>query len=231
MTQLQSLLHDAGFYWGTFSGKADASTIAAVRAWQRSLGVADDGVVGRGDVIFVPHLPARLALDPASISVGASVAGGEAAVRVLGAPRLAIPMTNAQAEMMPGHAVVRLTSPSGRVWKARTGRQVLDRRQGTTTVTLTSFSGSAICGSSCGEIGVGGKTLIPARIVIVPTTSGLTVPTAAITTDAGGGAGVIDSAGKFRAVTVVASSAGTSVVSGVAEGLRVRVPADLQARS
>ncbi|PPH69738.1 hypothetical protein C5C45_04425 [Rathayibacter rathayi] len=58
--------------------------------------------------------------------------------------------------------------------------------------------------------------------------TGITVPTAALLTDADGSIAVTDDQGLEHAVTVTASARGMSVVDGVTEGLPVRVPAQGQ---
>lgn len=88
VTQLQELLAATGHFAGAPDGVFGRSTERAVRAWQQDLGLAADGVVRRGDVLFVPSLPARLALEP-DLAIGAAVAPGDPAVRVLRAtPRV-----------------------------------------------------------------------------------------------------------------------------------------------
>jgi hypothetical protein len=80
--QLQALLETLGYAVGEPDGRFGVAADSAVRAWQRGPGIEVDGVVRRGDVVFVPGLPARLALDP-EIAVGKALAGGEPAVQVL----------------------------------------------------------------------------------------------------------------------------------------------------
>lgn len=46
--QVQQMLTDLGFYRGEIGGEAGAMTVAAIKAWQKSLGVDQTGVVGAG---------------------------------------------------------------------------------------------------------------------------------------------------------------------------------------
>jgi peptidoglycan hydrolase-like protein with peptidoglycan-binding domain len=52
--QLERGLATAGYGTGTIDGTFDASTAAAVRAWQHDRGLADTGVVELGRIVFLP---------------------------------------------------------------------------------------------------------------------------------------------------------------------------------
>ena len=92
-------------------------------------------------------------------------------------------------------------------------------------VALTGRDGAVICGEACGEIPVTEPALLLSRIITVESVAGLTVPSAALVTDAAGEVAVIDESGERRPVQVVTSARGMSVIEGVDAGLRVRVPA------
>ena len=122
VAQLQRLLRALGQYSGSDDGKAGAATVVAIKAWQRSLGLPQTGTVEIGDVIFVPQLPTRVALDEEVIARGAMVSGSEQVVRALPlAPVFAVPVTDGQAAMMPAGTRVQSTSPGGKVWGAGGG--------------------------------------------------------------------------------------------------------------
>lgn len=226
VAQLQAMLQSLGLYAGAVDGEAGSGTVQAIMAWQKNLGVAQTGVVALGDVIFVPTLPTRVSLDPEVIARGASLSGGEEVVLGLPpAPEFALPVTEAQAGMIPTGTQVQITAPDGSVWEAVSTDQVADVETQTIIVGLAAPDGGVVCGESCGLVPVTGEARLSSVIVTVPTVEGLVVPSAALVTDASGEVAVIDEAGARMAVAVVTSARGMSVVEGVEEGTRVRVPA------
>lgn len=226
VAQVQSMLAARGLYSGPTDGKAGAGTVAAIKAWQKAAGMPQSGVVEAGDVIFVPTLPTRVALDDDVVVRGASLAGGEHVLRGLpAAPDFEVPVTEAQAAMMPTGTRVEITSPEGVLWIAFAGGRMPDPESGTIKVTLEGEDGGVICGEECAQIPVTGEALLTSKIVTVPTVTGLVVPSAALVTGADGKVAVIGDDGEWTPVTVVASARGMSVIEGVAQGTRVRVPA------
>ncbi|MDM4762115.1 peptidoglycan-binding domain-containing protein [Galbitalea sp. SE-J8] len=223
--QLQRLLISLGFYRGSISGTVDAATEIAVKAWQRSLGVVPDGVVRPGDLLYVAELPTRVALDPQAVAIGATLSGGEPVLSVLAdAPSFSIDVTTAQANQVPDGAGVDITGPDGAVWTSTVAsRRTADDGQ-TVTLALQAADGSAVCGEDCAAVPPQGRTLLDATIVVVPDTTGLVVPTAALVTAADGSTRVVDARGATHAVSVGATANGMAVVTGVDAGLHVRVP-------
>lgn len=228
IAQLQELLSSLGYQVGDADGSFDTATHRAVRAWQRDLGVEADGVVRRGDVVFVPGLPARLALAP-ELVVGAAVAGGEPAVQVLpDAPSFTIVMPENQARLVATGMAVEIPRSEGEPWRAEISEiQPDDGQRGGPVAVLAGAGGTPICGEDCGEIPLQEETLLPSVIQVVPEVDGVTVPAAALVTTAGGELGVVLAGGEFRPVTVVASASGTAVVEGVRVGEQVRTPGEL----
>lgn len=226
VAQLQTMLAATGAYRGPADGKAGAGTIAAIRAWQKGVGMPQTGVVEAGDVIFVPALPTRVALDSDIVARGATLSGGEEVLRGLPpSPDFVVPVTETQAGMMPAGTRVEITSPEGDMWVGLAATQAADPESGTVEVALEGDGGGAICGDQCGQVPVTGEALLASRIVAVPTVEGLVVPSAALVTGADGQVVVIDDKGERIPVSVVSSARGMSVVEGVDQGVRVRVPA------
>lgn len=224
--QVQQLLTDLGLYSGEVGGEAGAQTAAAIRAWQRDMGVEQTGVVQAGDVVFVPRLPTRVTLNTEVVARGAQLAGGEQVVSSLAeAPSFVVPVTDAQAAMMPAGTTVRITSPEQDVWEAVVTDQSVDPADGTVRARLAGVDGAVVCGDGCGQVPVTGEALLSSEIVIVPSESGLVVPSAAVVTSADGQTAVIDAAGERLPVTLVASARGMAIIDGVSAGTRVRVPA------
>jgi peptidoglycan hydrolase-like protein with peptidoglycan-binding domain len=224
VTQVQAMIAALGHFKGTPDGEFGFGTERAVKAWQKTLGVAQDGVVQPGDLVFVPSLPTRLALDTEVIKRGAIVTGGEAVVKGLpAAPTFVIPVTESQTSMMPNGTRVEITSGEAK-WEAVVVDQVTDE-MACTRIILAGPDGGTICGEECGTIPVTGQTLLQSRIVTVETVAGLVVPSAALLSGADGTVTVTDFDAVSHPVTVVTSARGMSVVEGVPAGTRVRVPA------
>lgn len=224
--QLQEMLAALGYYGGALDGKAEQGTATAIKAWQGALGLEKTGVVSVGDVVFLPHLPTRVALDHESIQRGLTLAGGEDGILGLSAtPQFWIPATDAQAAMIPVGTAVEVTSPDGQVWSGVAGEQKRSAEDGTVTIAVTGADGSVVCGTSCAQVAVSGQTTLPSSIVTVEQVEGLVVPSAALITTADGATAVIDSDDTRMTVEIVASAKGMSVITGVPEGTRVRVPA------
>lgn len=222
VAQLQELLASLGFFDGETDGVFGSSTGSAVRAWQRWLGVADDGVVPLGDVVFVSDLPARVVLGE-EVAVGARLGGGEETVWGLPAdPSFWVPLTPEQRSVVPIDAAVMVTYGEG-VWAAETVRAVeSDGPQGGVgelRLVLEAAGGGSVCGAVCADwVPIEGRSDFPADIVVVPETAGPVVPLAAIQTGADGSTFVTGTSGDPVAVEVVASHAGLAVVDGVETG-------------
>ncbi|WP_431798786.1 peptidoglycan-binding domain-containing protein [Microbacterium kunmingense] len=227
VAQLQEMLAALGHYAGPTDGRAGAGTDAAIRRWQRSLGVSPTGVVELGDLVFVPRLPTRLSLDANVISRGKTVSPGLEVVQVLAdAPQFTVALTETQAGAVPAGTRVEVTSPEGGTWAAVASDQNRDDASGTVTVKLLGADGGTVCGTECGQVPVSGDVLLASRVITVETVTGLVVPSAALTTDSSGATAVVLGQNGARApVTVQASARGMSVIDGVPEGTRVRVPA------
>lgn len=224
VTQLQKMLAAVGVYRGAQDGRFGAGTASAVRAWQKSLGVPADGVVQAGDLVFVPTLPTRVALDTEIISRGVAVSGGEVVVMGLPpTPSFTVPVTDTQASLMPSGTRVEIANGET-AWEGWVVDHQSDSQFGTKVI-LAGKDGASICGEDCGDIPVTGQTLLLSRIVTVETVSGLVVPSAALRSAADGTVSVIDDEGVSHTVSVLTSARGMSVIEGVAAGLRVRIPA------
>lgn len=222
VAQLQVLLQKLGFDPGDADGKATTRTTQAVKSWQKASGVAVDGVVRRGDVIYVPKLPIRLAL-AADLATGVQLGGGEPVLDALpDAPEFTLPVTPEQARMAPTDTLVIITAGEKK-WEA----VVSGRRADPTGAVIVELSGrnGAICGADCGDVPVADSVLLPSQVITVPTVAGSLLPTSALLSSAGGGVVVVTDAGDRMPVEVLGSARGMSVVSGVEPGVRVRVPA------
>lgn len=225
VAQLQRALSSLNLYRGSASGAFTSATTTAVKAWQKALGVPQDGVVQPGDVVFVPTLPTRVSLDTEVVTRGAVLIGGEPVVSGLpGAPAFTVPVTETQAVLMPTGTRVEITSPEGGLWEGYATDRAGDDSTGI-VVNVQGKDGAVLCGDGCAQVPVEGQTLLSSRIVTVETVTGLTVPSAALLSNADGTVSVIDADGVEHPVTVLTSARGISVIMGVDEGLSVRIPA------
>lgn len=227
VAQLQRMLADLGYYGGPVDGIFGGGVDAAVRAWQRDLGVEPDGLVQRGDIVFVPRLPARLALDPA-LTVGMGLTGGESMVQVLPqSPVLTIFLPEGQAQLVAPGVAVEIPREGGGVWQAVIAEVRREGEAGVPVAVLVGVGDEPICGDECDEVPIVEETLLPSVIHVVPEVSGVTVPAAAVVTTAEGDTAVVLESGELRPVTVVASASGVAVVEGLEVGERVRAPGAL----
>lgn len=223
--QLQQLLYDLGFYWVEPDGEALSGTTTAIRQWQKSLGLETTGVVSPADIVFLPTLPARITLDTEALDIGAEIEPGAKVVSVLpSSPQFTIPVTASQAAMIPADTAVFVNAPDGTEWQGVIAGQHVDDETQQIIYTISGQEGAALCGEACGEIPVSSEVRLPAKIVLVPPTSGLVVPSSALVTNPDGSIVIIDSTGAPHKVTVVASARGQSVIEGVKAGMQVRVP-------
>ena len=223
--QVQQLLKGLKFFTGDVTGKVGPSTTVAIKRWQKSLGLEETGEVLAGDIVFVPTLPAHMALDT-TIHPGDVLAGGENVVLVLPqTPQFQIPVTDIQAGNIPAGIRVELTSPEGQTWQGFAGEQTVDQDTGAVAIALAGESEAPVCGDDCSQIPITGQTSLAVQLIMAETVGGLVVPSAALISQADGSTAVIDQTGTRIPVEIKASANGMSIVDGVQDGLKVQVPA------
>ncbi|WP_199042534.1 peptidoglycan-binding protein [Glycomyces salinus] len=222
VVQLQQFLSRQNYYDDEVDGIFDYRVRWAVRSWQEDLGVDITGSVDAGAILFLPELPARLSLAE-DIEIGSVVGPGATAVELVPpSPDFTIELPERQAQLIePGMSVDIVAS--GATWHAVINDVQVSENEAY-TASLDAAEGDSICGEECDEIQFGDPTLLASTIYTVPETNGVTVPAAAITTDATGETFVVSESGQFIPVEVLAGAEGTVVVDGVEAGERVRVP-------
>ena len=228
VTQIQAFLSGKGLLGGGNTGVVDAKTTKAIKAWQKSLNEPQDGSIQIGDVIFVPTLPTAIAVDPKLVARGFTLAGGERAINTLGlTPRFSMNVTPQQASLIKAGTRIEISNSTGGVWDAyvaQTRSTVLDANSGGgVSLELVGKDGVPICGADCGSILAGDPQLFTSRVIISEPVNGLTVPTAALRTNADNEIIIVDNHGTNHVVKVLASAQGMSVISGVAAGMKVRL--------
>ena len=224
VAQLQGLLASEGLFEGEVDGVFGRSTRSAVKEWQESMGVKDDGVVRRGDVMFVAGLPTRVVVD-AVVEVGAELSGSEVTVRrVTGYPQFTIPLALEQRDLVPLSADVEVTHQSG-TWHGVISGAAENRSRGELVLFLTADDGGSLCGLECSQmVPLDCVCDFPAKIVVIPETSGPTVPVAAIETSPDGSTYVKTPGGGEVPVVIVAASNGLAVVDGINPGDVILLP-------
>lgn len=228
--QLQAFLASEELYSGPQDGDFGWRTAQAVHEWQAQLSVEDDGVVRLGDLVFVPQLPARLALDPKVIYRGAALGGGEQAISGLAPePSFEIPVASAQAALIPVGTSVQISAGDAS-WSAIVSEQTPANEGDEVRLALVGPNGGSICGDACAEIPTDGQSRFPSEVVTQAPVRGVVAPTAALISSPDGEVGVVDQDGVTHKVSVLASAKGMSVVEGVSAGTRVRIPASAESR-
>jgi peptidoglycan hydrolase-like protein with peptidoglycan-binding domain len=109
--QLEQALQDAGFRPGKVDRAFTSSTEAAVKSWQKAIGVEQSGKVALGDVVFLPE---DLRVSGTTVAAGDRVEAG-AQLGTLGAQSasLSVVLKPGDAERVHVEARASVTLPSG----------------------------------------------------------------------------------------------------------------------
>lgn len=223
VTQLQSFLHDAGFMEAEPDGSFGALTAAAVREWQRHLGVEVTGRVGAGDLVYLPSLPCVVVVEPTFV-VGARVSGGDRILTALAPePDFTLAVASEEFSEAPEEGATVTIHAGEHTWIARTGQLRATADNGS-VVTLTAPGEGSICDDACDVIEYSAAgTQLPATLELAPSVSGPAVPVSALAYDAQGGAYVVTEDGARAQVTVVTSDGNRVIVGGLEVGTVVRL--------
>lgn len=215
VTQLQRLLADGGFLGGHRDGVVDRATVAAVKAWQASLGVEQDGVVRAGDLLFAARLPARVELAQ-DVAVGKRLVPGDVVLSVLdGDPEFVA--TIPQAQDVDPTLPIEVTVEGEVVPAVVAGSR--DDQSGNTLWSLTRADGSALCAARCDEVPLDPQQAVfPARQIVVPEVTGPGVPAAAVWFTADGEPYLVGTDGARLPVRILGRGQGAVVFEGVEPG-------------
>lgn len=233
VAQLQRFLAGQGYGRGADDGVFGPSTSAAVRDWQRDLGLEVTGVVDRGRMVFVSSLPALVSFDE-GFTLGAPVVPGQEALHLIGAhPRFVAEVAADNSRQLPvaGSAVTVWSGDSE--WRAISQDPV--RSEGTLRIPLTAEAGNSICGEECAQVPYSPDGVnLRASVEIVPPTTGPIVPVSAVGTDASGHTYVVNEDGSRTTVNIVATDGSQSVSPDLDPGAVIRlfaVPPESDAES
>ena len=109
--QLEQALQDAGFRPGKVDRAFTSSTEAAVKSWQKAIGVEQSGKVALGDVVFLPE---DLRVSGTTIAAGDRVeAGSQLGTLGTQSASLSVVLKPGDAERVHAEARVSVTLPSG----------------------------------------------------------------------------------------------------------------------
>lgn len=226
VVQLQQLLRGLNFYSDSVDGRFGETTHAAVEMWQTALAIEADGVVRRGEVVFFPQLPSKLAFDDDLIAPGQALTGGEVAVYTLARePVFRLVATSVQSQMTPDGTPIELTGPGDRLMRATVkGRTPAPNGTGYQLRLVAARGVGAPCRQACDRIPTANASSIPARVHVVPKTVGVVVPSAALRSSAEGDVEVTTATGEQVRVQLEAEANGQVVIRGIDPGTVVRVP-------
>ena len=214
VSQLQEFLRAAGYSSIDVDGRFRAGTAEGVRAWQRDTGQPVTGTVPAAALLAVSDLPAEITLLD-GVTVGARLSGGEEAVaRVAPDVAFQLVLSPEQIGLVPLNAPVVLSVGDAQVPASMgSGQATAD---GNLVIPLLSEQGQPLCAGRCAAtVAPGPPVAVPARVVVVPDTTGPAVPVAALRTAEDGTVSVLMADGQSRPVTVTASSDGVAVVDGL----------------
>jgi len=221
VAQLQTYLTTMGYQPGTIDGTFGPATVAAVKAWQDNWDQPATGRVKAGDFLYLPRVPARLAMAQ-ELTVGATVTAGQPALTVLGpTPDFSIVLTSDQADLVPTSGKVTVRGPH-RTWPGRITSSSTSQT-GDLVLGLSSPRNGPLCATTCASVPVGEPQLYPATIVLVPRRTGPLVPVAAIHTSPSGSTSVTMADGTGQRVKVLAAADGRAVVRGIKVGDHIRL--------
>lgn len=219
--QLITMLQDLGYYSGAQDQTFGAAVETAVKRWQGDLGLEKTGVVPIGQVLAYPSLPAAFTFDRDALREGMELTGGEAVVLApVGSATMSVTVNEQQSRLIPAGAPVEVTH-ADRVWHGFIGEVSEDEELHTFTLAIVDKAGKVPCGEQCPSANSGEE--MTAKIEIVPSVSGPSVPRAAVMTNATGGTYLVDEHGTQIPVTVKGAADGIAVVDGIELGTVIRV--------
>ncbi len=221
--QLTKLLVAKGFL-NSESSRFTFAVKGAVKAWQKSLGQPQTGVVGRGDIVFSPKLPLKIVLDPKLIKVGADVSASQPAIsRLSDAPIFKIMAPDAVSDLLATGMTVKMTHKKHE-WQGQLGQLELNQETRQMEATVVRADKSPICGKDCAGIPFQGTTRVKAIAVLQAPVKGVLVPTGAIVTSADQKTVVVLEDGDQVPITILGRGKGMAAVNGISSGQRIRIP-------
>jgi len=216
VAQLQGMLSRLGYYTGETDGVMDWWTKRAVQLWQKDHETEQDGIVRRGDILFLDTPSIRIVVDT-DRQVGDQLAGGEAViVRLADAPSVFFSLSEAQLAMVSPGMGVAVPDPAGGEWRGVIGKVTKEDSRGLARAELIAESGGPVCADRCDSALDQGGLLV--SVFQVAPVTGLTVPVTALWTDEAGESYLERLDGTALSTRVLATAKGMAVVE--APGLK-----------
>ncbi|GAB3042602.1 hypothetical protein GCM10027079_03500 [Sediminivirga luteola] len=222
VAQLQGVLAAAGYFRVAPDGEFGPLTVAAVKAWQKGLGIEADGIVRAGDIVYVPALPARMTVTD-DIVPGAVLTPGVVTASVLAeAPEVELAIGDG-ATPPPLDTPVIIEAGPGTEWRGTVTEYRMDPELAQPEAAIVKGpDDTAVCGDTCDTVPVNGASYT-ARVQLVEARTGPVVPLSAIGTGPDGGSFVLMADESERAVEVLVVDGSRAVVNGVEAGDEVRL--------
>ncbi|MGL5405259.1 MAG: peptidoglycan-binding domain-containing protein [Propionibacteriaceae bacterium] len=220
ITQLRHALAASGFGYDSESDTFDTNLSNAIYAWQRSVGFTATGVVTPADISFAPQLPARV--KPAeNVHIGTHTSAGTDVMIILNAePSFKLVMHEEQAKQVPDQGAVEISGPQGKIWSAQLGERHNEEIK--IVVSLTGVQNASVCAEGCAAIS-STTTQLLGKIIVIPESSGISVPRSAVRVSDQGKAEVILPDGTVTPVTVIADASGKMIIEGISAGTVIRL--------
>lgn len=201
------------------------TTADAVRRWQDALGIPATGEVELGDILIAAPSSLNAPLRwTDQVALGATLAPATSILEQLEvAPVLTIDFGGEPPTQLEAGVVGYVTFPGGAARKASLSQ--FRYSAGRVWATLEPPSGQLCNPAECLElVSPEGTTPIDVEFVLVPETTGVLVPVAALRSDASGRAFVELKDGTRRFVTITVASGGSAIVDGIEPGEAITLP-------
>lgn len=204
----------------------DATVQEAVIEWQESLGVEADGIVRRGDVVFLAQLPTRAHVAD-GVQLGGEVGPGQVLVHTV-QDRASVTVTDRAGGQLREGLLAEILVPDQDPVGARLGQPSL-AQDGNAQFPLLDTNGDPACTLSCGlAFPVPGPGQVQVTVEIVTPATGVVVPDSAVATQPDGSTVVLAVDGAPIPVQVVTTASGMSLVEGLDAGTEVRLFGEVQ---
>lgn len=216
---VQSALKRLGHFAGNADGVWGPGTTAAMKAWQRELGIAASGSVQFGELAGIKKLPAVLRVSD-EMARGKPIAAGDVAISAAAGERVFYLALNAeQARLIPSDATVDVIGGK-ETWPAVIS-SVEEMPDSSVRLYLEHASGGPVCHDACGDLSGAANVTFRSVQHIIPKITGPGVPTVAVRTDESGQTYVLREDGTHTPVEVLGSGNGFTIVNGVTAGQTV----------
>lgn len=222
---LQDFLASLGYSVDSRRERYSDLTLAAVSAWQQTLGLPGTGSVEFGDIIILPRnalaTPFRWVDE---VGLGSQIVESQLLLeRLAPVPDLFVEFGNSTPsqieEGLPGEVFL----PGVGLRSVVLGSA--ENSQGRQTMRLLSADGILCAPELClDSVPASGETQVSAVFTLVPSTQGALVPVGAVLSDAMGLAYVEMLDRTRRPVTILVSDGGLAIVDGLAVGEKIILP-------